>query len=37
MVTIIILELYVIQMPIGQGPHLIEDLLLDIVFLLVII
>jgi len=37
MVIMTILELYVLQMRIGQGLHRIEDLLLDIVFLLVVI
>ena len=37
MVIMTILELYVIQMRIGQDLHQIEDLLSDIVFLLVVI
>jgi len=37
MVIVTIVKLYVIQMLIGQDLHLIEYLLLDIVFLLVII
>jgi len=37
MVIMTMLELYVIQIRIGQGLHQIEDLVSDIVFLLAVI